>query len=508
MLPKRAFQYLREWLLQETYALPLDVFRILVGLLCSAYFLRLLLEVQDFSSPTGLLEHAFLARVLWFTRLSIFHPGVGAPVFYALFGVGCLGAWGIVLGYRVKLWAAILFVIAVSHYRWNFIVLSVDDSIMHLLLFWLLLLPVGKTLVLREFIQHGRRCIGPWYTITVPGTALRCFLGNVCLIYLVAGLWKLESPMWQQGFALYTTLRLPIAYFPDFWGPQHLFWLQIGTYVALVIEPLLPVLLTRHPGHPLKWFGLLAQLGFHLGIVATLRVPFANLALVASAVLFFRVEIMRWLQRASGTVLPPLYHASRFDLASRAALVFLVILGIAMMRRLPVIGLVHQPAYALLWIAGIAQDYQLFNWIDAKNYYVAHRISASSAEGTTRALAPTSVFPASMRSVLLQTYLRDVRWMPFPRAHRRTLKLQILERLAHRFCRMHPTTEMITAESIIQRIHPRNVALIQGKEQFWMQFYCTQEQAVLCRTLLQPRTIAKDDRCMRELAKSRTGTPR
>ena len=151
------------------------------------------------------------------------------------------------------------------------------------------LLPVGKTLVCRELIQQGHRCLGRWSTVTVPGTGMRCFLGNVCLVYLVAGLWKLESPMWRQGFALYTVLRLPIAYQPDLWGPQHLLWLQVGTYVALVIEPLIPWLLTRRRGHPLKWLGLLAQLGFHLGIVATLRVPFANLGL-ASAVLLFRAE--------------------------------------------------------------------------------------------------------------------------------------------------------------------------------------------------------------------------
>ena len=507
MLFRQPLNHLREWLLGETYALPLDVFRILVGLLCSAYFFRLLLEVRDISSPDGLLDHEFLARVLWFTRLSIFQPGVGTSLFYGLFGLGCLGAWGIVLGYRVKLWAALLFVIAASHYRWNFIVFSIDDSIMHLLLFWLLLLPVGRTLVLREFIQQGRRCIAYWSTVTVPGTALRCFLGNVCLVYLVAGLWKLESPMWQQGFALYAILRLPIAYFPDFWGPQHLFWLQIGSYVSLVIEPLLPLLLTRRPGNPLKWFGLLAQLGFHLSIIATLRVPYANLALAASAILFFRTEIMGWLQRRSGHH-TPLRQALHFDLAGRLALVFLLVLTLAMMRRLPIIGIVHKPAYALLWVVGIAQEYQLFNWIDTKNYYVTHRISASTPAGTTHTLTPTSVFPTSLRSVLLQTYLRDVRWMPFPQQHRRAFKARTLERLAQRFCREQPTTEMIAVQSAIQRIHPYNVALTQGKEQFWMQFYCMQEQAVVCHTFLQPRALAKDSRCIAELAKRSTGKQR
>ena len=37
----------------------------------------------------------------------------------------------------------------------------------------------------------------------------------------------------------------------------------------------------------------------------------------------------------------------------------LLVLTLAMMRRLPIIGIVHKPAYVLLWMVGIAQEYQL-----------------------------------------------------------------------------------------------------------------------------------------------------
>jgi hypothetical protein len=178
-----------------------------------------------------------------------------------------------------------------------------------------------------------------------------------------------------------------------------------------------------------------------------------------------------------------------------------------MMRRLPVVGIVHQPAYALLWVAGIAQEYQLFNWIDTKNYYVTHQVSAATPEGAKRPLAPTTVFPESLRSVLLQTYLRDVRWMPYPREHRQALKQRILDRLAQRFCRLHPTTDIITVQSSIRRIHTRNIDLTKGREQFWMQFQCLQGQAVLCRTFLQSRSTVRDNKCPPGLVKGTGGTP-
>jgi hypothetical protein len=502
----RLLSRMRAWLLRETYALPLDVFRVLVGCLCVVYFLRLLLEVRDFSSPDGLLDHELLSHILWFTRLSLFHPGLGTAFFYGVYGLACLGACSLVLGYRVKLWAAVLFVIAVSHYRWNFIVMFVDDAIIHLLLFWLLLLPVGKTLCWREFWQQRQHCLERWSQVTVPGTALRCFLGNVCLVYLVAGLWKLESPIWRQGFALYAVLRLPMAYAPDFWGPQHLPLLQVGTYLALVVEPLLPLLLTRRPGHPLKWLGLLVQLGFHLGIAVTLRVPLANIGLLASAVLFFREELMhRVLQRQEDTVMLP--QAQRFDRAGRLAIALLLVLILAMMRRLPGIGVVHMPAYALLWMVGIAQEYQLFNWIDTKNYYVEHRVTSHVPGSVPAPLDPTTIFPQSMRGVLLQTYLHNVRWMLLPRQHRRILQQRIIERLAQRFCRTHPMARNITVSSVITRIRPDDVALTRGRKQFWMHFQCLHAQATLCRTFLNPR-VSASTACLPDSATDRQGNLR
>jgi hypothetical protein len=467
----------------DTYALPLDLFRVLAGLLLCAYFVSLLWQVPEFSSPDGLLDHVLLQHIFWFTRLGLFQPGLHAWCFYAVFGLAAIGAWGIILGYRVKLCAAVLFIVAVSAYRWNFLVMYVDDAIMHLLLFWLLLLPVGRTLVWAEWRRQRQGCLARWRQVTVPGLAVRCFLGNVCLIYLVAGLWKFESPLWHRGFAVYATLRLPIAYAPDVWGPQHLPFLRLVNYASLLIEPLLPVLLTQRRGHVLKWLGLGGQIAFHLGILVTLRIPFANLALLATAVLFFRQDIMHALGQQEVMVQR---EPRRGDWAGRLALIFLLVLTLAMMRRLPVVGGVHRPAYALLWMVGIAQDYQLFNWIDQKNYYVQYQVMQTNHAAVKQPLAPQRLFPTSLRAVLLQSYLHDVRWIGIPRPYRPALKRSILSRLAERFCRQPPSGQ-ITVWSNVQRIRPDNAALTRSHRRFLMTFTCTEEGAVLCRTMLDRR---------------------
>jgi hypothetical protein len=440
--------------------------------------------VEDFSSPDGLIEHDLLQRIFWFTRLSLFHPGLGAWFFYGVFGLACLGAWGIVLGYHVKVCAAVLYVIAVSTYRWNFLVMYVDDAIMHLLLFWLLVLPIGKTLVLGEWRHQSRDCMARWRQVTVPGTSLRCFLANVALVYLVAGLWKFESPLWREGFAVYATLRLPISYAPDFWGPQHLLWLWVMNHLALLIEPLLPVLLGLRRGHPLKWFGLFAQLGFHISIIATLRIPFANLALMATAVLFFREEIMRVCWRGQQEPIA-LGQTVRIEPSGWLALAFLLVLSLAMMRRLPWVGEVHKPAYALLWVVGIAQDYQLFNWVDRKNYHAKYDAMIQLADGQPRPLDPDVIFSTSLRATLLQSYLHDVRWIRVPYQYRYVLKQSVLLRIAQRFCRLHHIQGQITVWSTVQRIHPANASLTRGKKRFLMTFACIGEHVELCDTFLK-----------------------
>lgn len=463
-------RFLRTELLRETWALPLDVFRVAAGGLCLAYFVTLLLQVRDFSAPDGLLDHALLRDIFWFTRLSLFHPGCTAAFFQIIFSMACLGSLGIVVGYRVKMCAATLFAIAVSTYRWNFLVIYVDDAFMHLLLFWLLLLPVGQTLVLGEWLRDGQTCVRRWRRLTVPGTAVQCFLANICLLYLIAGIWKLTSPLWQQGFALYAILRLPIAYAPTFWEPQHLSLLRIANYGALVIEPLLPVLLLLRPRHPLKWFGLVCQLSFHLGILLTLRVPFANVGLMATALLFFRVEIVQRVWPQASSLL--LGQHVRFDSCGRIALTFLCVLSLAVSYRVPVLGMAYKPAYAVLWIVGIAQDYHLFDWIDRTNYHVVYRVTTRSSTGEVQQLDPTALFPQSLRGTLVQAYIHNIRWMAVPPQRRRELRQSILTRMAQRFCRTYPLSGPVVVSAILQRLRPEHMALQQGTSRVVTEFQC------------------------------------
>ena len=147
-----------QWL-SDTAALPIDVFRVAVGLLACAHFALLFLQVPDFSGPDGLLDHVMLREIWTFTRWTLLPVGLPDAFFYALYGAAVAASLGVVLGVTVKPCAGFLFVVASCAYRHNFAVMSVDDAIVHLLLLWLLLLPVGRTLRLHDLRADPGACL-------------------------------------------------------------------------------------------------------------------------------------------------------------------------------------------------------------------------------------------------------------------------------------------------------------------------------------------------------------
>lgn len=492
---------------RPTYALPVDLFRVLVGLLSLAYFIHLFLQADDFSGPDGLIDHALTRELFWYTRIGLFGPWMGVGAFRAVYLFAAVGACALVVGYRVRLAAGALFLIAVSAYRWNFLVIYVDDAIMHLALFWLVLLPIGRTLVLAEWLRDRQAATTRWKTQLVPGGAVRCCLFNLMLIYLVPGLWKSTSTMWREGTALYAVLRMPMSYAPEFWRPEFLPFLKLANWGALGLELILPLMFLLPAHHRAKWPMLIACVGFHLGIVFTLRIPYANIACIAGMALVFRHEIMR---AVKGRVTPPSWHPqAAIAWRDRAALAFVGLLTLAIAgevripswryasRGQPPIAIAaasgalaqpetlehaadgrvgfmrtgHNMLYYPLWIIGIAQSFQLFDWIDHRNFRVSYVATERRADGTLRPVDPTLVIPNSLRGVLLQSYVHDVTWGRVPRSRAPELKAALFTRYAARYCRTHPNSGEIEMHATVGRLSPDGVDSQTLGERF-MVFQC------------------------------------
>ncbi|MEO8194862.1 MAG: hypothetical protein ABI681_13510 [Gemmatimonadales bacterium] len=459
-----------------TPALPIDIFRVLVGLLSAAYFLRLFLDAADISGPDGLIDHELTSQIFWYTRFGFFRPGMSTAEFQAIFACASLASLALAAGWRSKLMAAFMFVVAVSAYRWNFLVIYVDDGIMHLAIFWMLLLPIGRTLVLGEWLRDRNAAVDRWSGAMVPGGPVRAFLVSLTLVYVVAGMWKWTSPMWRSGTALYAVLQTPIAWTPELWKPSHFPFISAADYMTLILEPLFPLMFILRTNHKLKWALLPAMIGFHVGIIATMKVPFANVACLAAIAIIFRNEIMLIVQRKRQVaVYATTTRASGFCAVGSVA--FVTVLTLAMMGEAAVpawrgsnradervtartrstahagfLGTQHNPFYVPLYAIGIAQSYRLFDWIDDRNFGVRYDITMSSPASGPRHIDPESVFPSSIRGVLLQTYIHDVTWGSIPRDRADELKMALYSRFADRYCKGYPGTAEIAVSSAVSRV--------------------------------------------------------
>ncbi len=465
--------WLRRQLFTEVYALPLDAFRVLVGCLGSYWFLQAWLQIPDFSGPDGLLDHALLREAFPYTQIGLFTEGLSEAFFYGVFSIGILLSLCIVVGVAIKPCAAIAFVLASSTYRHNFLVISVDDTVVHLLFFWLLILPVGKTLTLRAYRQHGPQFWRGWLDVTVPGFGLRCLLANLLGIYLIAGLWKLDSPMWRSGFAMYPIMRLPIAYAPDAWGPEHLPWIRWLTHASLAAELLVPLgywLIPR--GHRWRPWILLLQLPFHIGILLILPIPLANLALMLSPVLFFGDDLVLFLRKSIAQPPKTLTTARpwRFSHAFYALLVVLIYLASTPM---PLRRVGQMP----LWGMGIAQNYRLFNWIDGFNVHATHHIQLRDDQGTRSEGRIDDFIPQSLRGKIMSIYLLNRQWFKTPPGMIRKIRQGLIYRARRRFCRRSKFAGRVDWWLTFNIVTPQNTALDQPRSFRVSSFDCRNMRA-------------------------------
>jgi len=478
------------------HALPLDIMRVLAGGVLFIYFASALRQARDFSDPDGLIDHRLSVRLFPPIRMGLFQPGMPGWVFRAVYLCACAAAVLVIVGWHPRAAAAFLFVAAVSTYRWNALVAYLDDCIVHLLCLWLVLLPIGTTLNLPDLLGAGAAAAGPpaatdWATATVPGIAHRAFMANMALIYLVAGLYKFASPMWRGGSAMHAALKMPIARTPDFWSMRHRTVLRLVTWAALVLEPLFVLIFVLPTGSPAKWALLVAAAVFHLGIIATLKIPYSNALMLAALALPFAPEIVQGITQgvvAPVTPAPPTTGNGPADATALTLVALLAIMSVwqavRAWRRLPKPGQPYSgdawanPVRALLWLAGLYQSYRLFDWVDERNYHARYEVR-SLRPGRERSIDPRELFPDGMRHLLLQSYFLGNVWLQMEPGRLAAVRKSLLERHARRFARAHPDAGEIEAVAVVQRITPDNLELTRGERLPLMRFTCANGHAIV-----------------------------
>lgn len=507
---------LHEALAAPVHALPLDVFRVLAGAVLFVYFLQALRQARDFSDPDGLIDHGLCAKLLPPTRWSLFQPGMPGSLFRVAYVGACAASLCVAVGFHPRVAAAYLFLVASSSYRWNVLAAYLDDAIVHVVCLWLVLLPVGTTLVLLpDLAAHAVADPGvaggasalsreDWLAATVPGAAPRAFMANMALVYVVAGLYKFASPMWRNGSAMHAALKMPVSRAPEFWTLAHRPFLRAVTWAALVLEPLFALVFVLPDGSPAKWVLGAGAAVFHLGIVATLKIPYSNLLMFAALAVPFGPETTGLGGPDAVRALaapPPLSPAEYAALALVAALVLMFVWEAVRTRtRLGqpwAAGAWSNPVCPVLWLAGVFQSYRLFDWVDDRNYHVRYELRRLARPVVPPVVQPSdpppgpppsrALFPNGMRYLLLQSYLIGNVWLQLDERARAAVRRSLLIRHAGRFARLHAEESGdLEIYAVVQRVTADNLDLTRPERRFLMRFSYRDGKAVMGPASLRP----------------------
>jgi len=271
---------------------PLGVFRIFFALILLKDAIYHLFLGEIFYSDTGIAPRDLMTAVYRDFRWSLMDY-FGADWQVALFFV----LWIIVLiclllGYQTKLMTILNWVIIVSIHERNILMLSGADSVMRVMSFWILFLPLGRAYSLDRRFK-------PTLSKTAFAFPLRMVQLQFALIYLGTFMLKTHGIMWLDGSAVYHALQLrgfthPIADWMLATAPYWMF--QIASWFTLLAEGAFFVFMFLPFEQPrLKAFGLLMMGAVHVGISVLMAVPNFSMVMLACYFLFVDGAWLKWL---------------------------------------------------------------------------------------------------------------------------------------------------------------------------------------------------------------------
>ena len=241
--------------------------RIAFGGLSVVYLLGLLPYVETQFSGLGWLRDIQQIAVQNGGSWSLFFIQAGAQattLAYAIVWMGIIAAFMLMIGWQSRLAAFITWLVWVSLWNRNPLLLDGDDAILKLMCFYLMLSSCGNCWSVDACLQIKPQQVSVW--------PLRLIQFQIALIYFVSGWVKFHSPEWLDGTIMQYVLIHPQYSRWDVWSfidnP-----LLSGVLLALAgfirwWELLFPFLLINARSRKIS---LLIGILFHVGLLFTMN---------------------------------------------------------------------------------------------------------------------------------------------------------------------------------------------------------------------------------------------
>ena len=277
------------WVRDPVDPRPLGWFRCWIGVLSLVNLLLLWPDMPMWLGDDGVLPPGVHRPPLAGPAATVYAIASGTAAIWLIRTLGIAGGLGLCLGVFPRIAAACTW-LAVTSFSWrNASILHSGDSLFRIAAFFLIFARTDAVLSLPRWLRRAVRPRGedvPEELPLVPAWPQRILQLQLCILYLVTGIWKSTGPAWRDGSAVGIVLqmgefeRFPI---PDFLVTPGMS--QLMTYATLLFELGFPLLVwIPRLRVPVLVFGL----AFHAGLEWILNVQLFQWTITAFYLLFLQ----------------------------------------------------------------------------------------------------------------------------------------------------------------------------------------------------------------------------
>ena len=259
---------------------PICMFRILLAAIVFLSSLTWAPDLFTWFGYDGIVSVETMRQYEEFNRLSLLDwlPPDNRFVL-SLYVLLLLSALSLMVGFKSRLSALILFICLASFHHRNLLIFHSGDTLMRVCLFLLLFGPIDRMYAIDSRGKAPAQA-SPWVQ-----NLLRF---QIAIVYAHSFFSKMEGSTWWDGTAIYYALHMEDFYrFPVPLLFDNIMTVKLATWSTLVIELALWTLIWISG---LRYYVLAAGVILHLGIDWSMNLPFFEDLMIASYVLFLKPE--------------------------------------------------------------------------------------------------------------------------------------------------------------------------------------------------------------------------
>ncbi len=222
-------------------------------------------------------------------NLSLYSLNSGPAWFEFLFGLQIVVTVLYIAGYRGRMVSPLFAVLTFSLLQRNGYLLNGGENLLITILPFLALLDSTRRLSVDSLLRRGTevrriRLAPAVYSTIVHNAAVVAIIVQVCIVYVVAGMYKVRGTMWTSGEALYYIMGVPEYGSRLLQGflAEHPLLMSAMAYSTIVLQVTFPVFVFFRRT---RVYVLLAAIVFHLAIAVVMALPDFSFIMIATEML-------------------------------------------------------------------------------------------------------------------------------------------------------------------------------------------------------------------------------